>query len=605
MFFAFFCTFFILHQQAVAADFRFSPRPNKAHLIRWHAWSISSFDEARRENRPVLLSLSAVWCHWCHVMDETTYSDAEVIRFINENFVPVRVDADMRPDIDSLYNQGGWPSTLVIAPAGDVIRGGTYIETGEMVSWLTEGIEAYRGEKPGRTGKSRGQEDTDKGAHGAGPPVRSDIKRAMDYLRSAYDREHGGFGRVQKFPNPDAIDFLLSEFVKNRDREAAEMVTGTLDGMARGKIRDVAGGGFFRYATESDWSAPHYEKMLEVNAGIAANYAYAHQVFGKTGYRKILKETMDYVRKSLFDRRRGVFYGSQDADEQYYASSERKRLAAPRIDTTVYAGPNARMISALVAAYGATGSRNFLRDATRTADFMTRNLYSKKDGVYRSYRDGQRQLKGLLTDNVLLGLALIDLYNVSGKREYISLAQEIGRLVRESFFDPEEVRFRFALDTAVAEPSKPGRLNEYLTDRDNFLAAIFLEKLYRSTGDVSLKQLADAVIARMNEGCENFGPAAPVCGTALKWAIQEPLEIVVVSAGAPERFLSEVNRVFVPEKVVKVLSLKKDRQEVEGLGLPLREGLYLCTGRRCLASVERPKDVRGAVKKFIESLRPS
>lgn len=598
IFLAFFCALFFLNQVVFAGDFRFSPRPNKANLIHWRTWSKSSFDEARRQNKPVFLSLSAVWCHWCHVMDETTYSDPGVISFINENLIPIRVDADLRPDIDSLYNQGGWPSTLVLTPGGEIIQGGTYIVPEEMASWLMRAVTEYKG------GKARSAREEKDRASDSAPPSRSALSKTVEYLKSEYDKEHGGFGRTQKFPNPDAIDFLLSEVVRNRDDEAASMVTKTLDEMARGGIHDAVGGGFFRYATDQDWSAPHYEKMLELNAEIARNYACAYQVFGKPLYRSILEKTISYIKKSLFDSKKGVFYGSQDADERYYSAAKRNGLRPPYVDKTVYSGPNARMISALVAAYGATGSADFLKDALRTADFMIRNIYSREDGVYRSYEDGNRRLKGLLSDNVLFGLALIDLYGASGKSEFISRAEDIGRLMKGRFFDPERGLFRPALDTTIVEPSTPGRLSEYTAAGANFRAAVFLEKLSRYNGDASLKQIAGTVIASLNRGCERFGPQAAVCGSALRWETQEPFEVAVVSGGRPGRFLPEINRVFIPEKIIRVLSLTKDGEKIKSLGYPAEDALYICAGRRCLGSVKRPEEVRERVKKFIESLVP-
>ena len=597
------CAVLLLHQGASASDFRFSPHPNKARLIHWRDWSTVSLDEARGEGKPILLSLSAVWCHWCHVMDETTYSDEAVIRFINENFIPIRVDADMRPDIDSLYNQGGWPSTVVLTPGGEIVRGGTYIVPEEMVPWLAKAVASYKdGSRPGRIDTQRAATGEPAPIPDAVPPVKSDIARTSRYLKAEYDGEYGGFGRGQKFPNPAAIDFFLSEYVRSGDREAAEIVTKTLDKMKRGEIHDPTEGGFFRYATGREWSAPHYEKMLGLNAEIARNYAFAYQVFGKPSYEATLKETLGYVRKSLYDPGQGVFYGSQDADEEYYAAVRRKGLKRPSVDATVYAGPNARMISALVAAYGATGTRDFFEDAVRAAEFMIRTLYSREDGVYRFHRDGNRQLRGLLADNVLFGLALIDLYRVTGKGEYIAVAQDVGRLLVRRFFDPARGRFRSALDTTIVEPSHPGALHEYTGARDNFEAAVFLEELSRYRGTESLRQIARDVISRVNKDCDRFGPAAAVCGIALTWEHREPFEVVVVADGDPGKFLSEVNRVFIPEKVVKILSLKKDAEEIKRLGYPREEALYLCAGRRCLASVGRPEDVRVKVKKFVEAL---
>jgi uncharacterized protein YyaL (SSP411 family) len=602
IFLASLCAFFLLNQAAAASDFRFSPRPNKAHLIHWRLWSLGALNEARREGKPVFLSLSAVWCHWCHVMDETTYSDDGIMRFINENFIPIRVDADMRPDVDSLYNQGGWPSTLVLSPDGEIIKGGTYITPEEMVPWLARAVASYNSDKRPHAGKL-GETREERGPiSDFVTPARSDVARVVGYLKAEYDREYGGFGRGQKFPNPGAIDFFLSEYVRSGDKEAAEIVARTLDEMSRGEIYDTVEGGFFRYATGRNWSNPHYEKILELNAEIARNYAFAYQVLGKPSYKMILKRTIGYVRTTLFDRKKGVFYGSQDADEKYYAAARREALREPYVDTTIYAGPNARMISALAAAYGATGSRDFLDGAVRTADFMLRKLYSHEDGVYRSHRDGNNQLRGLLADNVLFGLALIDLYGVTGKGEYIIVAQDIGRLLERRFFDPARGLFRSALDTAIVEPTNPGALREYTEVRDNFEAAVLLEKLSHFGGTESLRQVARDAISRMNADCERFGPAAALCGTALTWELRDPYEVVVVSDGNPGRFLSELNRVFIPEKVVKILSLKKEAEEIKRLGYPPEEAVYLCAGRRCLASVKRPQDVRNKVREFLEAL---
>ena len=197
--------FIFASQAAAASDFRFSPRQNKAGLIHWQQWGRAPFTEAKRLQRPVFLSLSAVWCHWCHVMDETTYSDTEVITFINENFIPVRVDADMRPDIDSLYNQGGWPSTLVLTPEGNIVLGSTYILQEDMVSWLKNGIAAFRSDLRG----NKERREKRPGRAEEATPEKVDLKSAVGALRSAFDRQHGGFGMPQKFPNPEAIDLLV------------------------------------------------------------------------------------------------------------------------------------------------------------------------------------------------------------------------------------------------------------------------------------------------------------------------------------------------------------------------------------------------------------
>jgi uncharacterized protein YyaL (SSP411 family) len=594
---AIFCFLFVLVQGA-SADFRFSPHFNKAGLIQWHSWDMATLEEAKRENKPILLSLSAVWCHWCHVMDETTYSDEDVIRFINENFIPVRVDADMRPDIDTLYNQGGWPSTLVLKAAGDIIHGGTYIPPEEMISWLERSLVLYK-EQSGKVGKGKKEKA---GESSISPPEESDIGKTVRFLKSEFDEQYGGFGGPQKFPNPDAINFLLTEFARKGDAEAKEIVIKTLDEMAQGEIHDAVDGGFFRYATRSNWSSPHYEKMLGLNAEVAKTYAFAYQVFRKPLYKKITIETMDYIIGTLLDSQEGLFYGSQDADERYYASGKRAGLMRPNIDTIYYAGPNARMISALVAAYGATERAEYLKYATRAADSMIRDLYSPKDGISRFYRNGEKGLKGLLEENALFGQALLDLYGATGRQTYIAVSRDVGRLLVDKFIDRANGGFRPSLGTTLVEPSAPGRLLEYNTAVSNFHSAVLLQGLFRQNGDLSLRGAGSAAVTAMGKSCERFGPAAPVCGSAIRWELQEPFEIVVVAGERPEKFLSEVNKLFVPEKVVRILSMKKDKAEIARLGYPLEEALYLCYKKRCLAPVRRPKEVSEQISRFMKSL---
>lgn len=595
-----FCVLFLLVQVS-SADFRFSPHFNKAGLIHWRSWNAVTLEEVKGTNKPILLSLSAVWCHWCHVMDETTYSDDDVIRFINENFIPIRVDADMRPDIDALYNQGGWPSTLVLAVEGDIIHGGTYIQAEEMVPWLKRSLALYR-ERSSNIGKE-GRDKEGKAQDGEiSPPEKPDIAKTVSFLKSEFDNKYGGFSGPQKFPNPDAINFLLSEFVRRGDAEAKEVIVKTLDEMAHGEIHDAVEGGFFRYATRSDWSSPHYEKMLDLNAEIARNYAFAYQVFRRPPYKKIAIETMDYIIRTLFNSPKGLFYGSQDADEHYYTSSKRTGLRPPNIDTVFYAGPNARMISALVVAYGATGRADYLKYATRAADFMIRNVYSPEDGVSRFYRNGEKGLKGLLDDNVLFGQALLDLYEATGEKKYIAVSRQLGTLMVRRFSDGANGRFRYSLDTTLVEPSAPGRLLEYNSAMANFHTAMFLQRLFRQDGNLSLKRAGDAAISSMKKSCERFGPAAAVCGSAIRWELQDPFEVVIVAAERPERFLAEVNRIFVPEKVVRILSMKKEKAEIAKLGYPFEQALYLCYGKQCMASVKMPEEVREKINHFMKNL---
>jgi uncharacterized protein YyaL (SSP411 family) len=196
----------------------------------------------------------------------------------------------------------------------------------------------------------------------------------------------------------------------------------------------------------------------------------------------------------------------------------------------------------------------------------------------------------------------MDLYEATGRRTYITVSRDIGRLLIRKFIDHADGGFRSSLGTTLVTPSTPGRLLEYNSAVSNFHAAILLQRLFRQNGDVSLKRAGNAAVTAMGKSCERFGPAAPVCGSALRWELQDPFEIVLVDGERPDKFLSEVNRIFVPEKVVRILSMKKDKAEIARLGHSSEEALYLCFGKRCLAPVKRPKEVKEQISRFIKSL---
>jgi hypothetical protein len=313
------------------AEFRFSPRPNRAAEIEWRPWGEAAFAEARRLGHPVLLSLSAVWCHWCHVMDETSYSDPRIIEMVNRDYVPVRVDNDRDPDVNRRYNMGGWPTTAFLTAGGEVITGGTYLPPDDMAAALEkvrdyfdehrDELAALDARRAADRAAAREPQATTEGApapsagNGATVPGAPELRAgdgedagpgvfagdagtpgdlvdqvALQVVR-AFDPLHGGLGSEQKFPQADVFAFLLA-YVGVRGRGDAsllapsrlrEVLHATLARMAAGEVYDRVEEGFFRYATRRDWTVPHYEKMLEDNARLATLYLDATLVAGAAG----------------------------------------------------------------------------------------------------------------------------------------------------------------------------------------------------------------------------------------------------------------------------------------------------------------------------------
>jgi uncharacterized protein YyaL (SSP411 family) len=561
-------------------------------------------EEARKKNRLVLLSLSAVWCHWCHVMDETTYSNDEIIAYINEHFIPIRVDADLRPDIDSLYNQGGWPSTAILTPQGEVISGGNYLPPEEMLARLKRAAALFS-TAPGtiidrlEEIKSMKELGRIRATGRATLPEKGDLDRTTEILKDSFDTVHGGFGRNQKFPNPDAIDFLLSRYARSKDERLKKVIVKTLDGRAKGGLYDRVDGGFFRYATRPDWSAPHYEKMLDMNAGMIRNYADAALVFNSKEYRTIVRECVRFVQTRLYEPASGALYGSMDADERYYTTPDRKSLKPPIVDKTTYTDSSSLMISALVAAFNATGERGYLDMAVKSAEFLIRHVYAGEEGVFHAYHDGAPSLKGVLSDNALFGSAMLDLYNTTGVRRYLKTAQELEPLVRGRYARATK-RLRALPDSPLDKPVTAGVLSEMNEMLANYRAVLFLSRLAYTGEYKKLKTVRDIVATSIARDHEKFSAHEGIYGAMLLWIAGDPIQINILAEGErAQTYLSTINRLFVPEKVVRVLSLSDDRREIKKLDYPLKEAVYLCAGKRCSAPITSAAGLTAGMKDAI------
>src|SRR3989442_4135358 len=289
------------------AKFHFSPRPNRAGEIQWRQWGDEAFRESQLTGKPILLSLSAVWCHWCHVMDETSYSDDGVIAYINEHFIPVRVDNDQRPDVNARYNMGGWPTTAFLTPAGDILAGATYIPPEQMKEalprvftyWVSNRDEVSQ--KAIETRERRSAQASGRKGE-LSPQVFEDVLRRV---AESYDPLYGGFGEAPKFPHTDAIDLLLYAYRRDRDPDLLHIARKTLEFMSRGEVYDHEWGGFFRYATRRDWSEPHYEKMLEDNAGLLKNVLALYRATRDAAHAQIANRTIEYMERKLRDTELG------------------------------------------------------------------------------------------------------------------------------------------------------------------------------------------------------------------------------------------------------------------------------------------------------------
>jgi uncharacterized protein len=300
--------------------------------IQWHEWGEEAFASAQRENKPMLLDIGAVWCHWCHVMDRESYDDPEVAAIVNEHFIAVKVDRDERPDIDSRYQaavsavsgQGGWPLTAFLTPDGKPFYGGTYFPPTDgygrpsFKRVLLSIANAYKEKNGDVMEQAKMVESAILQAESfAGRSGRISAAIVAAIEKSAlnmFDAQHGGFGQAPKFPHPSALDLLIERYARQHDQQLRNVIVTTLEHMANGGVYDQLAGGFHRYSVDERWVVPHFEKMCYDNSELLKNYVHGYQATGSEFFASVARDIIRWMNEWLSDRERGGFYSSQDAD---------------------------------------------------------------------------------------------------------------------------------------------------------------------------------------------------------------------------------------------------------------------------------------------------
>ncbi len=301
--------------------------------VDWHEWGEAAFEKARAESKPILLDVGAVWCHWCHVIDRESYENPEIAALINQHYIPVKVDRDERPDVDSRYQaaigaisgQGGWPLTAFLTPDGKPFWGGTYFPPDDAMGRpgfkrillaVAEAFESRRAEI--NTSAQALQEAVEKAESfdGARAPFSAGIVDTIvaSALRM-FDETHGGFGQAPKFPHSSILELLLDCRTWPTGTDLQQIAARTLDGMAAGGFHDQIGGGFHRYSVDERWCVPHFEKMSYDNSELLKNYLHGYQAVRVPRYREVAEGTIAWVNEVLYDQQHGGFYASQDADQ--------------------------------------------------------------------------------------------------------------------------------------------------------------------------------------------------------------------------------------------------------------------------------------------------
>ena len=351
--------------------------------VNWLPWNADSWETAQSENKPVFLSVGYSACHWCHVMERESFENEEVAALLNDNFVCIKVDREERPDVDEIYmtavqmltGSGGWPMSVFLTPNGLPFYGGTYfppetrggrIGFASLVSqlgaaWKTRNTDVLEAAQNITDDLRKSVKQSPLAAqNGTLPPAARLVENAVSDLRERFDNQNGGFGGAPKFPPHHALR-LLTYAARQSVADAQEMLRLTLDKMALGGIYDHIGGGFHRYATDSVWLVPHFEKMLYDNALLARVYADAHEATGKFAYARVARETCDFILRDMTEAENSGFHAALDADSGGHEG--KFYVWTPAQVRTVLISDEAT--DAFCAAYHIAPSGNFLDEATR------------------------------------------------------------------------------------------------------------------------------------------------------------------------------------------------------------------------------------------------
>jgi uncharacterized protein YyaL (SSP411 family) len=510
---------------------RFSPRPNRAHLITWWEWGEEAFQIAQQQDKPVVVFLTAFWCGYCQRMDETSLSNDEVIALLTAFFVPIRVEESQRPDVDLRYNQNGWPTIAFLTPAGDHLLSVNYTDPEPFTQLLVRLVDAYRRDKSTLIETAaRNRADTlARQSHEAPAPLGAIIVAEIaGMVEGLTDPVHGGYGTNNKFLHTEANEFLLYLYEATGTSSYLDHVRLTLEKMRASRTFDAKGGGFFRYSSRVDWQGPHPEKLLDDQAALLRNYLHTYLLTDQLSYRETAEELADYLNRTLSAAAHPCFFGCQDYVRPDLSVSAHPTSGPPPllscIDELVYGDANARVASALLDAWWLLGREDCCDRALNILETLWNTLRAPGGGMYH-YSDGVPRAPGLLMDSVMMGLALLDAYAVCGHAVYLERARQLAEdIVRQH----RNAGGGFN-DISVAGPASLQYPVTVLTQNAN--VASFFVRLADLSGDIAYRKTAHWALRRFPNSHRQYEVFAASFGHALGRLLALPL--IVTITGAP------------------------------------------------------------------------
>ena len=500
-------------QFASATQYSFQHAEELKHLIKWQDYGPQAFRQAQEENKPIMLLLTAPsWCYYCQVYESEDYLyNQDVVKMVNQDFIPVYVDSDKREDLTSQYLEGGWPSTTVLAPDGQRLFG-------------------YSGPRPVQNMLANFQQAVDfVKSHKFSSKISYGYKKQPQvvltekqlaalpetyaaYNLNLYDATYGGFGTGQKFPEARTLDFFLDMYQETGNRTYLGLVQNTLknqytdiQNLTDYKLFDPIDGGFHRYGTTRTWSPPHYEKMLYDNAKLLKTYEHLLLITPNDAMVKdVVTKTQNYIEKNWYDKQNGGFYGDTDSSpgKAYYWKNPRP-TEKPAIDKTKFSDWNSEAIITYLYLYNVTKDAKYKEMATHSLDFFETNLVSDNGAYHYQDVNGTRGVSGSLLDNAYLLLAFVDGYDTLGNQSYLKTAQGLADYSLDHLYDWYSGGFfeRNSLDINIYKPGEQVSLAK--PSEENGIITYALLKLYVDTNNI---EYLDAAIKTIGSQADNIEP---------------------------------------------------------------------------------------------------
>lgn len=514
-FFTLFFVFLFLTGALSAAE-------NPASKIEWKEWSDSVFQTAKKENKFVILDLHAVWCHWCHVMEETTYQDPKVAELIGTHYLAVEADQDSHVALSNRYEDYGWPATVIFSPEGkELAKRRGYIEPAAMASLLKNVVDNPSAVE---------QEPEVKASENAFLTKEQQAKLRKDH-DSLYDVENAGWvGRLQLiFPFEAEYALIQSE----KDKQESERVFVTLDRALN--LLDPVWGGFFQYSDEKNWKSPHYEKIMWVQADYMRIYSLAYALTQKPKYLKAAQQTASYIKNFWTDKDGGI-YTSQDADlsaeirgKEFYSKDDagRRALGMPKIDRNIYSRENGLAITGLISLYDVTGQKEYLEAAKRSAEWILKNrIIEEKNGLGFSHgAPAEEKGKGpYLSDTLAMGRAFLALYASTGDRQWLVRASSAADYIERTFKDAEG-----GYSTAESSGGYGVFQKEVRNIDENTWAVRFTNLLFHYSGKKQYREMAEHAMRYLASpvllGTKTFLTGILIAGREMA---SQPVHVVIV-----------------------------------------------------------------------------